>query len=112
MAAAEKKNNETATETAEVTKVEKVTIPSVEQIAAELRDVPREHLDNTIKAARKARWDGMSNWQKAGHVALSAAPYVAVAAAAGAGGYYLAGGFSADQEADNVVPLKTGTAKK
>ena len=89
----------------------KVTIPSVDDLVKGLAGKPQEELTNTIKAAKKARWDGMNNWQKAGHVAITAAPYVAVAAAAGAGGYYMAGGFSAEAEAENVVPLKSAAKK-
>jgi hypothetical protein len=106
--AAAKKNDETT----ENTETAKVTIPSVDDLVKGFAGKPREELTNTIKAAKKARWDGMSNWGKAGHVAITAAPYVAVAAAAGAGGYWAAGGFSAEAEAsaENVVPLKS--AKK
>jgi hypothetical protein len=104
---AAKKTEETAETTTETTKV---TIPSVDQLVKDFADTPVEELNNTIKAAKQARWDRMDNWQKAGHVAVQAAPYVLTAAAAGAGGYYLAGGFNADAgvdglEADNVIAM-------
>ena len=72
------------------------------QLLAMLKGQTPQDITKTIKAARKARWDEMNNWQRAGHVTVVALPYVATAAVAGTAGYALAGGFAQGEGVESV----------
>ena len=79
------------------TKTEKTAAQQakVEEYANAFKGMEVKDINRSIKAAKTARWNAMSNWQKAGHVTVSAAPFVVTAAVAGTAGYALGGGFAA-----------------